>query len=127
VALSSLSKRKMVFYECTLSYYCELNWFTINSRYLFPLILGLLDQLSHAKVYTKIDLHGTYNLVHIRKANEWKTMFIIHYDHLEYVVMPFGLTSMLIVFQHLMNDVFCEYSDNFVVCYINDIFIFSKK
>ncbi len=41
--------------------------------------------------------------------------------------MPFGLTNMLIIFQHLMNDVFREYMDDFMVCYINDILIFSKN
>jgi hypothetical protein len=41
--------------------------------------------------------------------------------------MSFGLTNTLVVFQHLMNDVFCEYLDDFVVCYIDDIFIFSKN
>jgi hypothetical protein len=40
--------------------------------------------------------------------------------------MPFGLTNALILFQHLMNDVFHEYLDNFVVCYINHIFIFLR-
>jgi hypothetical protein len=29
--------------------------------------------------------------------------------------MPFGLINALIVFQHLMNDVFHEYLDDFVV------------
>jgi hypothetical protein len=41
--------------------------------------------------------------------------------------MAFGLTNALIVFQHLMNDVFHEYLDDFMVCYINDIFIFLKN
>jgi hypothetical protein len=41
--------------------------------------------------------------------------------------MPFGLTNELVVFQHLMNDVFNEYLGNFVVCYINDILNFSKN
>jgi hypothetical protein len=40
---------------------------------------------------------------------------------------PFGLTNAPAIFQHLMNDVFCEYLDDFVVCYIDDIFIFSKN
>jgi hypothetical protein len=42
----------------------------------------------------------------------------------EYVVMPFRLTNAPVIFQHLMNDVFREYLDDFVVCYINDVFIF---
>jgi hypothetical protein len=45
--------------------YHGLNQLTIKNRYLLPLISRLLDQLNHAKVYTKIDLHATYNLVHI--------------------------------------------------------------
>jgi hypothetical protein len=49
------------------------------------------------------------------------------YGHFEYVVMPFGLTNAPFVFQHLMNDVFHEYLDEFLVCYIDDIFIFSKN
>jgi hypothetical protein len=78
-------------------------------------------------VYTKIELCGAYNLVHIRKGNEWKTTFRTHYEDFEYVVMPFDLTNACVVFQHLMNDVFHEYLDNFLVYYINDIIIFSKN
>jgi hypothetical protein len=78
-------------------------------------------------MYTKIDLCGTYNLVCIRKGDEWKMAFKICYGHFKYVVMPFGLTNAPVVFQHMMNDVFCEYLDDFMVCYINNILIFSKN
>jgi hypothetical protein len=103
------------------------NQFTIKNQYLLPLISKLLDQLSRAKVYTKIDLCEAYNLVHIGKGDDWKMMFKIHYYHFENVVMPFGLANTLVVFHHMMNDVFREYLDNFVVCYIDDIFIFLKN
>jgi len=42
-------------------------------------------------------------------------------------MMPFGLTNVHVVFQHMINDVFYGYLDDFVVCYINDILIFSKN
>jgi hypothetical protein len=51
----------------------------------------------------------------------------MHYGHFKYIMMLFDLTNALVVFQHLMNDVFCKYLDDFMVCYINDIFIFSKN
>ncbi len=78
-------------------------------------------------MYTKIDLHGAYNLSHIQKGDELKTVFRIRYDHFEYVVMPTGLTNTLVVFQHLINDVFHEYLDEFMICYIDDILIFPKN
>jgi hypothetical protein len=40
---------------------------------------------------------------------------------------PFGLTNALVVFPNLKNDVFCEHLNDFVVCYIDDIFIFLKN
>jgi hypothetical protein len=63
----------------------------------------------------------------IRECDEWKTTFKTRYSHFEYVVMPFGLTNALVVFQHLINDAFYEYLDKFVVCYINDVLIFSGR
>jgi hypothetical protein len=41
--------------------------------------------------------------------------------------MPFGFSNALVVFQHMMNDVFHEYLDIFVVCYNDGILIFSKN
>jgi hypothetical protein len=63
----------------------------------------------------------------IQEGDEWKTTFKTCYNHFEYVVMSLGFTNALVIFQHLMNNVFSEYLDDFMVCYINDIFIFSKN
>ncbi len=87
----------------------------------------MLDQLSHVKVFNKVDLRGAYNLVHIWEGDEWKIFFETPYGHFEYVVMPFGLINALAISQHLMNDVSHEYLDDFVVCYIDDILILSKN
>jgi hypothetical protein len=107
--------------------YRGLNKVTIKNRYPLLLISGLFDQLGQAKIHTKIDLCGAYNLVRIKEGDEWKTAFRTRYGHFEYNVMPFGLTNAPAIFQHLMNDVFREFLDDFVVCYLDDILVFSKN
>ncbi len=84
--------------------------------------LRIKDQVRCAKVYTKIDLCGAYNLVRIQESEKWNTAFCTCYGHFEFV-MPFCLTNAPAIFQHLMNDVFHEYLDDFVVYYIDGIFI----
>jgi hypothetical protein len=107
--------------------YRGLNKISKKNRYPLPLISGLLDWLHTGKIFTKIDLCGAYNLLMIRLGDEWKIAFRTCYGHFEYTVMPFGLTNAPVVFQHLMNNIFGEYMDEFVVVYLDDILIFSKN
>jgi hypothetical protein len=86
--------------------YRGFNKLTIKNRYPLPLISNLLDRVRGAKIYTKIDLCGAYNLVRIKKGDEWKTAFRTRYGLFEYLVMPFGLTNAPVFFQHMMNDIF---------------------
>jgi len=65
-------------------------------------------------MYTNIDLCGAYNLVCIQEGDEWNATFKTNYNHFEYVVIPFGLTNILVVFQHLRKDGFHEYLDDFL-------------
>lgn len=106
--------------------YRGLNEMTIKNRHPLPLIDTLLNSLSGAQVFTKIDLRGAYNLVRIRQGDEPKTAFRCHYGHFEYLVMPFGLTNAPAVFQNMMNDIFSDYLDHFVVIYLDDILVYSK-
>jgi hypothetical protein len=55
------------------------------------------------------------------------TAFITKYGLYEYTVMPFGLTNALAFFINLMNNVFMDYLDMFVVMFINDMLIYSQS
>jgi RNase H-like domain found in reverse transcriptase/Reverse transcriptase (RNA-dependent DNA polymerase)/Integrase zinc binding domain/Ty3 transposon capsid-like protein/Chromo (CHRromatin Organisation MOdifier) domain len=105
--------------------YRGLNKVTVKNRYPLPLIHELLDRLQGAKIFTKLDLRGAYNLVRIAAGDEWKTAFRTRYGHFEYMVMPFGLTNAPATFQALMNDTLREFLDVFVIVYLDDILVFS--
>ena len=105
--------------------YRGLNRITRKNRYPLPLINDLLDRLKTAKIFTKLDLRAGYNNVRIASGHEWKTAFRTRYGSFEYLVMPFGMTNSPATFQHFMNDIFRDMTDDFVVIYLDDILIFS--
>ncbi len=107
--------------------YRGLNRLTRKNRYPIPRIDTLIDRLSSAKVFTKIDLRDGYHNVRIAEGHEWKTAFRTRYGAFEYLVMPFGLTNAPATFQNFMNDIFHDLADDFVVVYLDDVLIYSKN
>jgi len=107
--------------------YCGLNWITHKDRYPIPLLNDLLDTPRKAWIYSKIDLKSAYYLVRIAKGNKWKTAFRIYYGLFEWLVMPFGLSNALSVFQCFMNDIFSDLLDVSVVIYLDNILIYSDN
>ncbi|MBW0568138.1 hypothetical protein O181_107853, partial [Austropuccinia psidii MF-1] len=74
-----------------------------------------------------IDLRGAYNLLRIKEGDEHLTCFRTKYGSYEYLVMPFGLTNAPASFQNLVNDIFQDLLDVYVVVYLDDIMVFSKS
>jgi hypothetical protein len=107
--------------------YRSLNDVTIKNKYPLPRIDDLFDQMRGAKVFSKIDLHYGYHQMRIRLSDIPKTAFTTRYGLYEYTVMSFALTNAPAYFMYLMNKVFMEYLDKFVVVFINDILIYPKN
>jgi hypothetical protein len=106
--------------------YWPLNVMTIKNKYPLSRIDILFDQLTGAKVFSKIDLRLGYHQIKIRLEDIPKTAFSTRYELYEYLDMSFGLTNAPAHFMYLMNSVFKLELDKFVMVFIDDILIYSK-
>ncbi|MEM7375714.1 MAG: reverse transcriptase domain-containing protein, partial [Bacteroidota bacterium] len=107
--------------------YRWINSRTVKNRYPLPLPEELVDRLSGAKVYTKLDLRSGYWQMPIRDEDIPKTAFRTRYGHYECLVLPFGLTNAPAQFMNMVNDILEEYLDKFVVVFLDDILIYSSS
>ncbi|WVZ49169.1 hypothetical protein U9M48_000546 [Paspalum notatum var. saurae] len=107
--------------------YRPLNAVNIKNKYPLPHIDILFDRLAGAKVFSKIDPRSGYYQIKIRGEDIPKTAFSTRYGLYEYLVMSFGLTNAPAFFMYMMNSVFMNELDKFVVVFIDDILIYSKS
>jgi hypothetical protein len=107
--------------------YHALNEVTIKNKYPLPRVDDLFDQLYGACVFSKIDLWSGYHQLKVRECDIPKTAFISRYGLYEFTVMSIGLTNAPAYFMYMMNKVFMEYLDKFVVVFIDDILVYSRS
>jgi hypothetical protein len=104
--------------------YRQLNKMTIKNKYPLRRINDLFDQVGGAKIFSKLDLQSSYHQVRIKDEDINKIVFWRIYGHYEFVVIAFRFTNAPTTFMFLMNNIFSQYLDKFVVVFIDDIMVY---
>jgi hypothetical protein len=104
--------------------YRALNTIIIKNYYPLPLIQEILARFSKTKFYTKLDVIIAFNRIRIAEKQEYFIVFNMRYGFFEILVIPFGLSNALVIFQAWINEIFYLYLDVFCMVYINDILVY---
>ncbi|MBW0531560.1 hypothetical protein O181_071275 [Austropuccinia psidii MF-1] len=107
--------------------YHKLNAVTRKNKYPVPPMNQLLNVFNGPSIVSRIDLCGAYKLLRIKEGDEHLTCFRTKYGSFEYLVMSFGLTNAPASFQNLVNNIFQDLIDVYVVVYLDDRMVFSKS
>jgi Reverse transcriptase (RNA-dependent DNA polymerase) len=104
--------------------YRALNTGTIKDKNPIPRVDEIFDRLQGDKYFTTLDLRSGCYQIKVREKDIPKACFCTRYG---FLVMPLGVTNAPSVFQALMNTIFRYLADVHVMCYLDDILIYSKS
>ena len=109
--------------------YKGINRWTICNWYPLPLIPELIAEVWDAFVFTKFDMEGGFNKIHIKDGDEHKAAFKTKYGLYEPMVMYFGLCDSPATFQNMMNHIFHPLKEKWekrgvkIIIFMDDILI----
>lgn len=104
----------------------KINAITVKDQYPLPRTDEIMDRVRGSKVFSKFDLRNGYNLIRIKKGDEWKTAFRTRWGLFEFKVMHFGLCNAPAVFQRMMNEVLAPVLDVDATNYLDDTLSFAE-
>lgn len=107
--------------------YRGLNRITKKNNAPIPRTDEIFDRLGGARVFSKMDLKTGFHQIRVRPEDIEKTAFNTKYGQYEFLVLHMGLCNAPASFQSLMNSIFCDCIEDFIVVYIDDLLIYSRS
>ena len=106
--------------------YRILNKRTVKDAYALPRIDDVLDTLSGAKYFTKLDMKSSYYQVEIEEVHKERTAFTVGpLGFYEFNRLPFGLCNSPATFQRIMETCLGDLNMQICVIYLDDLIVFS--
>ncbi|MES9902577.1 MAG: reverse transcriptase family protein [Sedimenticola sp.] len=109
--------------------YRKLNQITHSISHPLPRLECVFDTIgeAHAKVFSTLDLASGFWQIPMDPETSHKAAFITHESVYEWKRMPFGLKNAPMSFQQVMGQVLRGLNWKHVLCYIDDILVFSRN
>ncbi len=109
---------------CFCMNYWDLNAITVKNRYSLSLISEMLNHLSWAKIFIKLNIISAFNWLQIKEEDEAFIIFHTQFELFKYLVMLFDLCNKSVLFQKYINNTFYKHLNKFYTAYLNDILIY---
>ncbi|KAI5954409.1 hypothetical protein KGF54_002184 [Candida jiufengensis] len=107
--------------------YRQLNSNTIDDKFPLPSAEELLDSVGNSGFITKLDFTSGYHQLGMDEKSIPLTAFSTPYGLYEWLTMPFGLKNAPATFQRVMNYIFRDYLNKWLVVYLDDLLIFDHN
>jgi len=107
--------------------YRAVNAVTKKNSYPLPDLNTCFEQLRGAKYFTSLDLRSGYHQIRMAPESIPVTAFTTRYGSFQYRVMSFGLCNAPATFQSVMNSLLRQFTDDFVLVYLDDVLIYSEN
>lgn len=106
----------------------DLNKIIIPQPQPFPLIEDLMVKTINCKYFTTLDINSAFWSIPLRISDREKTGFVTQEGHYQWTCLPFGLKTSPAIFQRILTNIIRKHNlSDFVMCYIDDIMVFSKS
>jgi len=122
VSVLFIKKLKEEFHFCV--NYRDLNVITVKNWYFLSLISEMLNHLSWAKIFIKLNIISAFNWLWIKEEDETFIVFHTRFELFKYLVMLFNLCNESVLFQKYINNTLREHLNKFYTAYLNDILIY---
>ncbi len=109
---------------CFCMNYWDLNAITVKNWYSLSLISEMLNHLSRAKIFIKLNIIFAFNWLWIKEEDEVLIIFHTWFELFKYLIMLFNLCNESVLFQKYINNTFCKHLNKFCTAYLNDILIY---